>query len=73
MQACYQRKKIEMQQFSENFAVEMHLIKIIALPHLEDLKKQSGIFKRTREHAEQKHKLMSKTFEEYAWHHLVES
>ena len=36
----------EMQQFSENFAIETHLIMYIA--HLEDLKQQSSIFKRTR-------------------------
>ena len=64
----------EMQQFSENFAVETHLIKTyMYFAHLEDLKQQSSIFKRTRGHKEQKHKLMSKTFKEYAWHHLVES
>ena len=64
----------EMQQFSENFAVEMHLIKTyMFIAHLEDLKQQSGIFKRTRGRKKQKHKLASKTFKEYAWHHLVES
>ena len=64
----------EMQQFSENFAVEMHLIKTyMYIAHLEDLKQQSSIFKRTRGRKEQKHKLASKTFKEYAWHHLVES
>ena len=64
----------EMQQFSENFAVEMHLIKTYKyIAHLEDLKQQSSIFKRTRGRKEQKHKLASKTFKEYAWHHLVES
>ena len=64
----------EMQQFSENFAVEMHLIKTyMFIAHLEDLKQQSGIFKRTRGCKKQKHKLASKTFKEYAWHHLVES
>ena len=64
----------EMQQFSENFAVEMHLIKTyMFIAHLEDLKQQSGIFKRTRGRTEQKHKLTSKTFKEYAWCHLVES
>ena len=61
----------EMQQFSENFAIETHLIMYIA--HLEDLKQQSSIFKRTRGRKKQKHKLASKTFKEYAWHHLVES
>ncbi|CAH3141202.1 unnamed protein product [Porites lobata] len=64
----------EMHQFSENFAVEMHLIKTYKyIAHLEDLKQQSSIFKRTRGRKEQKHKLASKTFKEYAWHHLVES
>ena len=64
----------EMQQFLENFAMETHLIKTyMYIAHLEDLKKQSGIFKRIKGHAKQKRKLMSKTFEEYAWHHLVES
>ena len=64
----------EMQQFSENFAVETHLIKTyMYFVHLEDLKQQSSIFKRTRGRKEQKHKLASKTFKEYAWHHLVES
>ena len=48
----------EMQQFSENFAIETHLIMYIA--HLEDLKQQSSIFKRTRRHTEQRRKLMSK-------------
>ena len=48
----------EMQQFSENFAIETHLIMYIA--HLEDLKQQSSIFKRTRQRTEQRHKLMSK-------------
>ena len=64
----------EMQQFSENFAVEMHLIKTyMFIAHLEDLKQQSSIFKRTRGRKEPKYKLASKTFKEYAWHHLVES
>ena len=48
----------EMQQFSENFAIETHLIMYIA--HLEDLKQQSSIFKRTRGRIEQRRKLMSK-------------
>ena len=48
----------EMQQFSENFAIETHLIMYIA--HLEDLKQQSSIFKRTRGRTEQRRKLMSK-------------
>ena len=48
----------EMQQFSENFAIEMHLIMYIA--HLEDLKQQSSIFKTTRGRTEQRRKLMSK-------------
>ena len=48
----------EMQQFSENFAIETHLIMYIA--HLEDLKQQSSIFKRTRRRTEQRRKLMSK-------------
>ena len=43
------------------------------IAHLEDLKQQSSIFKRTRRRTEQKRKLTSKTFKEYAWHHLVES
>ena len=60
----------ELQQFSEKFAVEPHLIKAY-IAHLEDLKIQSGI--RTRGRAEQKRKMMSKTFEEYAWRDLVES
>ena len=47
-----------MQQFSENFAIETHLIMYIA--HLEDLKQQSSIFKRTRGRIEQRRKLMSK-------------
>ena len=64
----------EMQQFSENFAVEMHLIKTyMFIAHLEDLKQQSSIFKRTRGRKEPKHKLASKTFRDYAWHHLMES
>ena len=51
----------EMQQFSENFAVEMHLIKTyMFIAHLEDLKQQSSIFKRTRGRIEQRRKLMSK-------------
>ena len=50
--------KEEMQQFSENFAIETHLIMYIA--HLEDLKQQSSIFKRTRGRTEQRRKLMSK-------------
>ena len=48
----------EMQQFSENFAIETHLIMYIA--HLEDLKQQSSIFKRTRGRIEQRRTLMSK-------------
>ena len=60
----------ELQQFLEKFAVEPHLIKAY-IAHLEDLKIQSGI--RTRGRAEQKRKMMSKTFEEYAWRDLVES
>ena len=48
----------EMQQLSENFAIETHLIMYIA--HLEDLKQQSSIFKRTRGCTEQRRKLMSK-------------
>ena len=48
----------EMQQFSENFAIETHLIMYIA--HLEDLKQQSSIFKSTRRRTEQRRKLMSK-------------
>ena len=60
----------ELQQFSEKLAVEPHLIKAY-IAHLEDLKIQSGI--RTRGRAEQKRKMMSKTFEEYAWRDLVES
>ena len=48
----------EMQQFSENFAIETHLIMYIA--HLEDLKQQSSIFKRTRRRTEQRRNLMSK-------------
>ena len=48
----------EMQHFSENFAIETHLIMYIA--HLEDLKQQSSIFKRTRGRIEQRRKLMSK-------------
>ena len=48
----------EMQQFSENFAIETHLIMYIA--HLEDLKQESSIFKRTRGRTEQRPKLMSK-------------
>ena len=64
----------EMQQFSENFAIEMHLIKTyMYIAHLEDLKQQSAIFKGTRGCTEQKRKLTSKTFKEYAWRHLVES
>ena len=64
----------EMQQFSENFAVETHLIKTyMYIAHLKDLKQQSSIFKRTRGSTEQKHKSTSKTFKEYAWRHLVES
>ena len=64
----------EMQQFSENFAVEMHLIKTyMFIAHLEDLKQQSSIFKRTRGCKEQKHKFASKTFKEYACDHLMES
>ena len=36
----------EMQQFSENFAVEMHLIKTyMFIAHLEDLKQQSRILR----------------------------
>ena len=51
----------EMQQFSENFAIETHLIKTyMYIAHLEDLKQQSSIFKRTRGRKEQKRKLMSK-------------
>ena len=60
----------ELQQFLEKFDVELHLIKAYIV-HLEDLKIQSGI--RTRGRAEQKRKMMSKTFEEYAWRNLVES
>ena len=60
----------ELQQFSEKFAVEPPLIKAY-IAHLEDLKIKSGI--RTRGCAEQKGKMMSKTFEEYAWRDLVES
>ena len=48
----------EMQQFSENFAIETHLIMYIA--HLEDLKQQGSIFKRTRRRTEQRRNLMSK-------------
>ena len=48
----------EMQPFSENFAIETHLIMYIA--HLEDLKQQSSIFKRTRRRTEQRRNLMSK-------------
>ena len=50
--------------------MEPHLIKAY-IAHLEDLKIQSGI--RTRGRAEQKRKMMSKTFEEYAWRDLIES
>ena len=51
----------EMQQFSENFAIETHLIKTyMYIAHLEDLKQQSSIFRRTRGRTEQKGKLMSK-------------
>ncbi|CAH3148317.1 unnamed protein product [Porites lobata] len=60
----------ELQHFLEKFAVEPHLIRAY-IAHLEDLKIQSGI--RTRGRAEQKRKMMSKTFEEYAWRDLVES
>ena len=60
----------EEEQFSEKFAVEPHLIKAY-IAHLEDLKIQSGI--RTRGRTEQKRKMMSKTFEEYAWCDLVAS
>ena len=60
----------EEEQFSEKFAVEPHLIKAY-IAYLEDLKIQSGI--RTRGHAEQKRKMMSKTFEENVWRDLVES
>ena len=64
----------KMQQFSKNFAVETRLIKTyMYIAHLEDLKQQSGIFKRTRRRTEQKHKLTSRTFKEYAWCHLMES
>ena len=64
----------EMQQFSENFAIETHLIKTyMYIAHLEDLKQQSSIFKRTRGHTEQKRKLMFKKKKEYAWRHLLES
>ena len=64
----------ETQQFSENFAVETHLIKTyMYIAHLEDLNQQSCFFKRTRGRKEQKHKLTSKTFKAFAWHHLVES
>ena len=64
----------KMQQFSKNFAVETYLIKTyMYIAHLEDLKQQSGIFKRTRRRTEQKHKLASRIFKEYAWCHLVES
>ena len=50
--------------------MELHLIKAY-IAHLEDLTIQSEI--RTRARAEQKHKMMSKTFEEYAWRDPVES
>ena len=60
----------ELQQLLDKCAVEPHLIKAY-IAHLEDLKIQSGI--RTRGRAEQKRKMMSKTFEEYAWRDLVES
>ena len=43
----------EMQQFSGNFAMDMHLIKTYTAD-LEDLKKQSFIFRRTRGGTEQK-------------------
>ena len=64
----------EMQHYSENFVIETHLIKTyMYIAHLEDLKQQSAIFKGTRGCTEQKRKLTSKTFKEYAWRHLVES
>ena len=52
----------ELQQFLEKISVEPHLIKAY-IAHLGDLKIQSGI--RTRGRAEQKRKMMSKTFEGY--------